>query len=123
MSFYLVGLAAVSDFVDGLVARALNAVAHRQGPRFVGRYGFVWGGAGRNAVYAAPGLAGQSAARLAGLRGFIVTIFSALRLAKFNNDTRQTDSFIGLPTPACTLVVASLPLIMAHDTMVLRRLS
>ena len=47
--------------------------------------------------------------------GFLVTIFSALRLAKFNNDTRQTTSFIGLPTPACTLVVASLPLILSHD--------
>ena len=47
--------------------------------------------------------------------GFLVTIFSALRLAKFNNDTRQTTSFIGLPTPACTLVVASLPLILAYD--------
>lgn len=46
---------------------------------------------------------------------FLVTIFSALRLAKFNNDTRQTTSFIGLPTPACTLVVASLPLILASD--------
>ena len=47
--------------------------------------------------------------------GFAVSIFSALRLAKFNNDTRQTTSFIGLPTPACTLVVASLPLILAYD--------
>jgi CDP-diacylglycerol--serine O-phosphatidyltransferase len=47
--------------------------------------------------------------------GFLVSIFSALRLAKFNNDTRQTTSFIGLPTPACTLVVASLPLILAYD--------
>jgi CDP-diacylglycerol--serine O-phosphatidyltransferase len=48
--------------------------------------------------------------------GFVISIFSALRLAKFNNDTRQTTSFIGLPTPACTLVVASLPLILANDT-------
>ena len=47
--------------------------------------------------------------------GFLISIFSALRLAKFNNDTRQTTSFIGLPTPACTLVVASLPLILAYD--------
>jgi CDP-diacylglycerol--serine O-phosphatidyltransferase len=47
--------------------------------------------------------------------GFLVSIFSALRLAKFNNDTRQSDSFIGLPTPACTLVVASLPLILVND--------
>ena len=32
--------------------------------------------------------------------GFVITLFSALRLAKFNVDTRQTDSFIGLATPA-----------------------
>ena len=34
--------------------------------------------------------------------------FSALRLAKFNLDTRQTTSFIGLPTPANALFWASL---------------
>lgn len=32
--------------------------------------------------------------------GFIITLFSALRLAKFNVDTRQSDTFIGLATPA-----------------------
>ena len=31
---------------------------------------------------------------------FLIAVFSALRLAKFNNDTRQTNSFIGLPVPA-----------------------
>jgi len=35
-----------------------------------------------------------------------------LRLAKFNNDTRQSDSFIGLPTPANAILIASLPLIV-----------
>ena len=35
--------------------------------------------------------------------GFLLTIFSALRLAKFNIDKRQTESFIGLNTPANTL--------------------
>lgn len=34
---------------------------------------------------------------------FLIAIFSALRLAKFNNDDRQTDSFMGLNTPANTL--------------------
>lgn len=43
--------------------------------------------------------------------GFIVTIFSCIRLAKFNNDSRQSDSFIGLPTPANTMVICSIPLI------------
>ncbi len=43
---------------------------------------------------------------------FIITVFSALRLAKFNLDTRQTTSFIGLPTPANTLLIVSFPLIL-----------
>ncbi|HEX8549462.1 MAG TPA: CDP-diacylglycerol--serine O-phosphatidyltransferase [Cytophagaceae bacterium] len=43
--------------------------------------------------------------------GFVLTVFSALRLAKFNVDTRQTDSFIGVPTPANALLIASLVLI------------
>lgn len=42
---------------------------------------------------------------------FTITIFSAIRLAKFNNDTRQVDSFIGLPTPANAIIICSLPLI------------
>jgi len=39
---------------------------------------------------------------------FVIPVFSALRLAKFNNDTRQTTSFIGLPVPAHALFWASL---------------
>lgn len=39
---------------------------------------------------------------------FIVAAFSAVRLAKFNLDTRQTTSFIGLPTPANALFWGSL---------------
>ncbi|MBQ0073436.1 MAG: CDP-diacylglycerol--serine O-phosphatidyltransferase [Prevotella sp.] len=39
---------------------------------------------------------------------FVVAAFSALRLAKFNLDTRQTTSFIGLPTPANALFWGSL---------------
>lgn len=38
---------------------------------------------------------------------FVLAVFSGIRLAKFNVDTRQTESFIGMPTPACTLLVAS----------------
>lgn len=40
--------------------------------------------------------------------GLLIAVFSALRLAKFNVDTRQTDQFIGLPTPANTLLITSL---------------
>lgn len=40
---------------------------------------------------------------------FLIAIFSALRLAKFNIDERQTSSFLGLPTPASAIVVSALP--------------
>lgn len=47
---------------------------------------------------------------------FIIAIFSALRLAKFNVDTRQSDSFIGLPTPANAIVWASMPFILSFQS-------
>lgn len=46
---------------------------------------------------------------------FSIALFSALRLAKFNVDTRQTDTFIGVPTPANAMVIASLPLIRVYQ--------
>ena len=47
--------------------------------------------------------------------GFIITLASAYRLAKFNIDTRQTDSFIGLPTPANALLILSIPMIIYNS--------
>ena len=44
--------------------------------------------------------------------GFLITLASCYRLANFNIDTRQTDSFIGLPTPANALFILSLPLVL-----------
>jgi len=41
----------------------------------------------------------------------LIPIFSAVRLANFNIDTRQTTSFIGLPTPALAIFIAAIPLI------------
>lgn len=57
--------------------------------------------------------------------GFIITLGACYRLANFNIDTRQSDSFIGLPTPANTLFIASLPFLsgdvfrFVHNTWVL----
>ena len=48
---------------------------------------------------------------------FIIAAFSALRLGKFNIDTRQTSSFIGLPTPANALFWGSF-VIGHHDFLV-----
>jgi CDP-diacylglycerol--serine O-phosphatidyltransferase len=46
--------------------------------------------------------------------GFIVTLFSAIRLAKFNLDERQTTDFIGLNTPMNTFYVMSLPFLAGN---------
>ena len=48
------------------------------------------------------------------LSGFLITMASAHRLAKFNIDENQQDSFIGLPTPANALLILSLPLILIY---------
>lgn len=47
--------------------------------------------------------------------GLILTLGAGYRLAKFNIDTRQANSFIGLPTPAMSLFVISLPLIVEYS--------
>ncbi len=116
---YLVGVAAVADFFDGLVARALRVSSP------IGKdldsladmvsFGVVPGVLMFKLLGMAGGAPYPSFASLLPFGAFLITIFSALRLAKFNNDTRQTTSFIGLPTPACTLVVAALPLILATN--------
>jgi CDP-diacylglycerol--serine O-phosphatidyltransferase len=51
--------------------------------------------------------------------GFIITLGSCFRLANFNIDTRQTDSFIGLPTPANALFILSLPLVLENSDSLL----
>lgn len=51
------------------------------------------------------------------LIGLLLTLAACYRLANFNLDTRQTDSFIGLPTPAMCLFVISLPLIYENSNI------
>jgi CDP-diacylglycerol--serine O-phosphatidyltransferase len=46
--------------------------------------------------------------RFAPLFAFLIPMMSAMRLAKFNLDDRQTSSFIGLPTPANALFIGAL---------------
>ena len=125
---WFVAAAALADFADGLLARALR-VSSAIGKDLdsladMVSFGVVPGAILFQLLIAATSLEPGDAEFVAHTNGpliylpyvaFLVTIFSALRLAKFNNDTRQTTSFIGLPTPACTLVVASLPLILSHD--------
>ncbi|MDH3323175.1 MAG: CDP-alcohol phosphatidyltransferase family protein [Flavobacteriaceae bacterium] len=49
--------------------------------------------------------------------GLIIPLAAAYRLANFNIDERQTNSFIGLPTPALSIFVLSLPLILFYSDM------
>ena len=53
--------------------------------------------------------------RMIQLLGLLLTLGACYRLAKFNIDTRQNDSFIGLPTPAMSLFIISLPLIQEYS--------
>ncbi|WP_010523241.1 CDP-alcohol phosphatidyltransferase family protein [Aquimarina agarivorans] len=49
--------------------------------------------------------------------GFLITLASCYRLANFNIDSRQTSSFIGLPTPANTLLIISISLINVYQSI------
>nr|WP_294874186.1 CDP-diacylglycerol--serine O-phosphatidyltransferase [uncultured Pedobacter sp.] len=107
---YFVLLSGIFDFFDGFAARLLNVKSN------IGKdldsladmvsFGFLPGVVMYQLLsqsdYASPYLP---------YLAFIITVFSALRLAKFNNDTRQTEDFIGLNTPMNTLFIVSLPFI------------
>ena len=114
----MIFVAAVFDFFDGFAARMLNAkspiggeldslsdvVSFGVAPSFIiamllSKTGISWMVADVNVF---PMLA------------FVLAAFAAVRLAKFNIDTRQSSSFIGLPVPAVGLFVASLPLMLSQ---------
>jgi len=108
----LIGLAAVFDFFDGFAARLLK-VSSPIGKELdsladVVSFGIVPG------VILYRLLSGNIDCPVINIAGknivpfiaFLIPLFSAIRLAKFNTDERQTDSFIGLPTPANAILIA-----------------
>ncbi len=100
-----IALAAVFDFFDGFAARLLKAYS-AMGKELdsladVVSFG-VAPGIMAYSYIASLSLAMGSPAWFAWF-GFLIPVFSALRLAKFNLDERQTSSFLGLPTPANAL--------------------
>ena len=116
------------DFLDGFVARLLN-VSGELGKQLDSLADMVTSGVVPGIVMFQ--LIGQRGIKNSGnhhpfsgalnidgfyqdikLFGLLLTLTACYRLAKFNLDTRQTNSFIGLPTPAMSLFVISLPLIV-----------
>jgi CDP-diacylglycerol---serine O-phosphatidyltransferase len=111
-------IASVFDFMDGFAARMFNAVSEfgkqLDSLSDVISFGVVPGVAG--VVFMSQLLGVGAVGNLVSISSnqllflippALITVFSALRLAKFNIDTRQSDHFIGLPTPANALMVLS----------------
>ncbi len=125
MAFFFVCLGIFFDFFDGFFARLLN-VSSPLGLQLDSLAdmvtsgvvpGFVMFKMLTNSVCSDPSLIYLP------YLGFIITLGSCYRLANFNIDTRQTDSFIGLPTPANAIFILSLPLILKNtDSLILLEL-
>jgi len=126
MSAYLVGLAAIFDFFDGFAARLLRVVSP------IGKdldsladmvtFGVVPGVIMYKLLeigIITYNLVNNDVPLELSLIGFVITVFSAIRLAKFNNDTRQTSSFIGVPTPAVAIFICSIPLVLQNNNQYL----
>lgn len=120
----LLVIAAVFDFFDGFVARLLGVhselgkqldsladmVTFGVVPGFV-MYQLIIYAIGSGEAYMAP----SEPVWYLAYAGMLIPLFSAYRLAKFNIDTRQSDRFIGIPTPANALLICFLPLLMIPE--------
>ncbi len=109
---YFVILSAGFDFLDGFAARLLK-VQSDMGKELDSLADVVSFGV-------LPGILlysltkNQTDSQILPYLTLIVPMLSAYRLAKFNLDTRQSDRFIGLPTPANALLLSTLPHLVAH---------
>ena len=113
LSAYCIGLALILDFLDGFIARKLgvNGELGKQLDSLadVVSFGVVPG------IFMYHLLSINSSSEYLPYIGFLIPLFSALRLAKFNIDVRQSNFFLGLPVPANTMLILSLYLIVqAH---------
>jgi CDP-diacylglycerol---serine O-phosphatidyltransferase len=112
----------VADYLDGACARMLK-VKSPLGQQLDSLADMVSFGVAPGAVVymlLVKGLAGNDVLpiqlTLAASPAFLITLFAALRLANFNIDTRQTENFIGMPTPSCAMYAIGLLLIYHFDS-------
>jgi CDP-diacylglycerol--serine O-phosphatidyltransferase len=116
---YLIGIAVILDFFDGFTARMLG-VASPIGKDLDSLADMVTFGVAPGVIlYKLIGFCFaldpcvNTYEDYLPYFGFCISVFSGIRLAKFNNDTRQSDSFIGVPTPTNAIMIASIVLILA----------
>ena len=111
---YAIFLAAIFDFFDGLASRVLQSFSG------IGKdldsladmisFGFLPSAIIFELFLKSPQI--NRVSMFLNFTAFLLAVFSMLRLAKFNVDTRQTENFIGLPTPANAILIASIPFIL-----------
>jgi CDP-diacylglycerol---serine O-phosphatidyltransferase len=106
---YFVWAACLFDFLDGFAARALRVTSpigkELDSLADVISFGVL------PALVMYKMIDASTTSEALPYLGFLIAVFSALRLAIFNVDETQSDSFKGLNTPANTLFITSLPLI------------
>ncbi|MFC4873399.1 CDP-diacylglycerol--serine O-phosphatidyltransferase [Negadavirga shengliensis] len=105
---YFIFAAALFDFLDGLAARVLK-VHSEIGKQLDSLADLVTFGVLPSFIVFFLVLDADPEVILLPFLAFFIGIQSALRLAKFNIDERQSDQFIGLPTPANALFFSTLP--------------
>lgn len=106
----LIWIAAVFDFLDGFSARILK-VASPTGKELDSLADMVTFGV-LPSIIVFQLIGSLSENIILPYIAFSIALFSALRLAKFNIDDRQSDQFIGLPTPACAFFVSAIPFVL-----------
>ena len=111
---FFIAICLFADYIDGLLARLLK-VSSPMGRELdsladMVSFGVVPGAMLFYLINESKGIQivdvdFYNLSTMVGIAGFLVTMFSCIRLAKFNLDTRQTEGFVGLNTPACTIFV------------------
>lgn len=114
VAFFCMIAAAVFDFCDGLAARALGAYSDL-GKELDSLCDMVSFGLLPSVMMMKCMYECRFGQSWVCLLPIIIAIFSAVRLAKFNIDPRQSHGFIGLPTPACAILCASLCYFIAAE--------
>lgn len=113
VALWLIIAAGVFDLFDGMVARLLNAQSSIGADLDSLSDVVSFGVAPSFLVFEVLRDLQLEGSFWIALPAFLIALFAAYRLAKFNNDTRQTDGFIGLPVPANALfwigIVGTIP--------------